>query len=52
MLPNYRTGRGREAFKRIRCYEGLPKELEKTKLEIFESRTKGKKHAVKEFAKW
>jgi len=52
MLPNYRTGRGRDALKRIRCYEGLPKELEKTKLEIFESRTKGKKTMVKEFAKW
>jgi large subunit ribosomal protein L13 len=28
MLPNYRVGRGRVAFKRIKCYAGVPKELE------------------------
>lgn len=27
MLPNYRNGRGREAFKRIKCYLGVPKEF-------------------------
>ncbi len=31
MLPNYRTGRGREAFKRIKCYVGVPKEFEESK---------------------
>ena len=31
MLPNYRTGRGREAFKRIKCYSGIPKEYEAVK---------------------
>lgn len=31
MIPNYRTGRGKEAFKRIRCYEGVPKEFEDKK---------------------
>ena len=29
MLPNYREGRGREAYKRIKCYVGIPKEFEK-----------------------
>lgn len=24
MLPNYRKGRGKEAFKRILCYKGIP----------------------------
>ena len=28
MLPNHRTGRGREALKRIRCYKDIPKEFE------------------------
>lgn len=32
MLPNYRTGRGRDAFKKIRCYVGIPKELEDKKM--------------------
>ncbi len=28
MLPDHRTGRGREAFKRIKCYNNIPKEFE------------------------
>jgi large subunit ribosomal protein L13 len=28
MLPDHRMGRGREAFKRLKCYTGVPKELE------------------------
>jgi large subunit ribosomal protein L13 len=28
MLPNYRWGRGREAFKRVRCYENVPEEYQ------------------------
>lgn len=31
MLPNFRTGRGREAFKKIRCYEGVPEEYKDSK---------------------
>ncbi|VVB82221.1 50S ribosomal protein L13 [uncultured archaeon] len=31
MLPNYRHGRGRVAFKRIKCYVGIPKEFESAK---------------------
>ncbi len=31
MLPNYRHGRGRVAFKRIKCYAGTPKEFEGVK---------------------
>ncbi len=36
MLPNYRKGRGAQAFKRIRCFNKVPeeyKEKEKTKIE-------------------
>lgn len=31
MLPSHREGVGREAFKRVKCFEGLPKEFEKEK---------------------
>ena len=27
MLPNHRKGRGKEAFKRVKCYVGIPKEF-------------------------
>jgi ribosomal protein uL13 len=53
MLPNYRTGRGRDALKRIRCYKGVPKELENVKAEIFakDKETRGKKITVREISK-
>ena len=28
MVPEHRWGRGRQAFKRIKCYKGIPKEYE------------------------
>jgi large subunit ribosomal protein L13 len=31
MLPDHRKGRGKIAFKKIRCYEGTPKEFEDVK---------------------
>ena len=31
MLPEHRFGRGREAFKRIKCYVGVPKEFQESK---------------------
>lgn len=31
MVPNYRYGRGREAFKRIKCYNDVPKEFKDAK---------------------
>ena len=54
MLPNYRVGRGREAFKRIKCYVGVPKEFEnaeKMKIENKSSISKSKKTRIKEIAK-
>lgn len=39
MLPNARrTGRGRDALKRIKCYIGVPKEFENSKPEKMERR--------------
>ncbi|MFH1607514.1 MAG: 50S ribosomal protein L13 [archaeon] len=31
MLPNYRKGRGKIAFKKIKCYKGTPKEFKDSK---------------------
>ena len=51
MLPNYRVGRGRIAFKRIKCYAGVPKELEGKKgISMERNVTKGVQ--VKEVSKW
>jgi len=32
MLPDYRRGKGREAFKRITCYSGVPEEHKDKKM--------------------
>jgi len=32
MLPDYRVGRGREAWKRIKCYNGSPEEFKNDKI--------------------
>ncbi|VVB82896.1 50S ribosomal protein L13 [uncultured archaeon] len=54
MLPNYRTGRGRDAFKRIKCYVGVPKEFEAGKKIVIEARpqSKNKIVRVKEVSRW
>jgi len=31
MLPDHRAGRGRVAFKKIKCFNGVPKEFEEAK---------------------
>ncbi len=51
MLPNYRVGRGREAFKKIKCYDKIPKEFEGKELIKLEQNKKIKTHEVKEFIK-
>ncbi len=54
MLPNYRTGRGRDAFKRVKCYVGVPKEFEAGKKISIEARpqSKNKIVKVKEVSRW
>ncbi len=32
MLPNHRRGQGKQAFSRIKCYEGIPSEFEGQKM--------------------
>jgi len=38
MLPDYRIGRGREAWKRIKCYNGSPEEFKKDKIIVLEKK--------------
>lgn len=51
MLPNFRTGRGREAWKRIKCYDKIPKEFESKKFIKLKKEDKIKAHQIKEFIK-
>lgn len=51
MLPNYRFGRGREAFKRIKCYNFIPKEFEHAKKIVAGKEKKSKFVSVGELKK-
>jgi large subunit ribosomal protein L13 len=51
MLPDHRKGRGSEAYKRVKCYIGMPKEFEGKQIEKIEMDKKRKFLEVKEFAK-
>ena len=51
MLPNFRWGRGREAWKRIKCYTGIPKEFEGKKIETIKMQKKNKFSKVKDFSR-
>ena len=48
MLPDYKTGRGREAWKRVRCYIGVPAELKSLKPIKLNLRTPAKHITLKE----
>ena len=48
MLPDHREGRGREAFKRILCYNKVPKEYENSKKISLEFKNKIKSILVGE----
>lgn len=49
MLPDHREGRGRVAWKKIKCYNGIPKELEGKEITPFGKTHKGKNSKVVEF---
>lgn len=52
MLPDHRKGMGRQAFKRIKCYIGIPKEFQESK-KITAGKEKSSRFSyVKEFSKW
>ena len=52
MLPDHRVGRGKEAFKKIRCYAGIPPEFKDSKKTSFNDEDKLKYVLVKEISKW
>lgn len=51
MLPDHRQGRGKEAFKRILCYKGVPQELKDLKNISLEGKEKMKYIEVREISK-
>lgn len=51
MIPNHRTGRGKEAFGRIRCFAGIPKEFAEATLIELPTKRKIKYSEVKEFTR-
>jgi hypothetical protein len=51
MLPDHREGRGKEAFKRIKCYVNVPAEFKDSKKITFYDPDKLKYIQVKELTK-
>jgi len=51
MLPDHRRGRGKVAFKKIKCHVGIPKEFQDAKKIIAGKKKKSKFVLVKEFTK-
>ena len=51
MLPDHRQGRGRQAFKRIMCYNQVPQELKDLKTISLNEKEKKKYIEVKEISK-
>jgi large subunit ribosomal protein L13 len=51
MLPDHRFGTGRNAFKRIKCYEGIPEEFKNKKMIKIEGKEKNKFIRVREISK-
>ena len=48
MLPDFRIGRGREAWKRIKCYVGVPEEFKKEKAVKIKTKTPTKHMTIEE----
>ncbi|MCK5149927.1 50S ribosomal protein L13 [Candidatus Pacearchaeota archaeon] len=51
MLPNHRGGRGRVAYKKIKCYSKIPEELKDYEMVIIKGKKMNKFSEVKKFAK-
>lgn len=51
MLPDHRVGRGKEAFKKIMCYNGIPNEFKDKELIVLPQSKKIKYSKVKEFTR-
>lgn len=48
MLPNHRMGRGKEAYKRLKCYSDTPKELENAEKISLNEKSKRKPVRIKD----
>lgn len=51
MLPDHRQGRGRDAWKRIKCYNGIPKEFEGKEMQKLDNAKSSKSVEVKFISK-
>ena len=51
MLPDHREGRGKIAFKKIKCYVGIPKEFQESKKILAGKQKKTKFSRIKDFSK-
>ena len=51
MLPNYREGRGRQAFKKIKCYNLVPKEFSEVKKISLKQEKTSRYFKISEFTK-
>ena len=51
MIPNHRKGMGKEAFKRVKCYNGVPKEFEGSDKVKIDTGSKRKSINVREIFK-
>ncbi len=52
MLPDHREGRGKDAMSRLKCYTGMPKELEGKKVEKMKKQEqKIKTHNLERFSR-
>ena len=50
MIPDHRQGRGKEIFKKIKCYNGVPKEFQDSKIINLQKNDKTKFITVKEIS--
>ncbi len=50
MVSNHRMGKGKEAYKRIKCYVGVPKEFEGKDMISMDNKTKAKHLTVKQIS--
>ncbi len=51
MLPDHREGRGKIAFKKIKCYVGVPKEFQESQKILAGKQKKTKFSRIKDFSK-
>ena len=51
MLPDHRKGQGKKAFKRIKCYQGIPEEFQEAKKIIAGKEKRSKFIQIREISK-